>query len=376
MDMKKRLLWIDLLKMTSMVMVLILHICLKGGVLYSLEVGTAGYAAAWFIESLCYCAVNCYALITGYLMYRSETENFKYFKIIPLWLQTFFYSGGITILFLIISPDSLNEAGYAVINGFIPVLSNNYWYFTSYFGMFFFIPFFNLLIKNMDRKQFTVLMLTLFILFSFVPYTFTERMDIFFVGFGYSVLWLSVMYFAGAYIKKFETSIKIKKPVWALVYFFSSFIPCVNSVLLDLISADNLENIYPQNLGGYTYDYTSPFTVIGAVSLFMLFRDVEVKNRFGSALIKFFAPASFSVYLIHTHPLVFKSVFADKFVFLTKNNAFVMLFGIVACAVGMYIILAAADHIRSLLFRLIKADENSEKLVSFCADKLKRMKTK
>ncbi len=374
--MKKRLLWIDLLKITSMIMVLILHICLKGGVLYRLEVGTAGYAAAWFIESLCYCAVNCYALITGYLMYRPGMENFKYFKIIPLWLQTFFYSAGITVLFLLISPDCFDKAGYSVISGLTPVLSSSYWYFTSYFGMFFFIPFFNRLINTLDRKQFTVLVLTMFIMFSFVPYSFTERTDIFTVGFGYSVLWLSVLYFVGAYIKKSGEDIKIKKPVWAAVYFIFSLIPCVNSVMLDVISADRLENIYPQNLGGYTYDYTSPFTVIGAVSLFMLFRDIEVKNRFGGTLIKFFAPASFSVYLIHTHPLVFKFVFADKFAFLTKNNTLVMIIGIVACAVGMYIILAAADHIRSLLFRLIKADENSEKLVSFCADKLKRMKIK
>lgn len=374
--MKKRLLWIDLLKIISMVMVLILHICMKGGVLYSLEIGTAGYAAAWFIESLSYCAVNCYALITGYLMYRPETDNFRYFKIIPLWLQTFFYNAGITIMFLIISPDSLNEIGYSVIKGFTPVLSNSYWYFTSYFGMFFFIPFFNLLIKNLDKKQFTVLVLTLFILFSFVPYSFTEKTDIFFVNFGYSVLWLSTLYFGGAYIKRFGADIRIKKPVWAAVYFISSLIPCVNSVFLDVISASNMENTPSSFISGYTYDYTSPFTVAAGVSLFMLFRDIEVKNRFAEKLTEFFSPVSFSVFLMHTHPLVFESVFKNRFAFLAESSVPVMLLGILFFAVGLYIVLAAADHIRALLFKLIKVNENSERIVRFCADRIKNMKVR
>ncbi|MDE7304066.1 MAG: acyltransferase family protein [Oscillospiraceae bacterium] len=374
--MKKRLLWIDMLKITSMLMILILHIFLNGGILYRLEIGSAEYAAGWFIESVCYCAVNCYAIITGYLMYRPEKEKFNYSRIIPLWLQVFFYSAAITVVFLLTDPECFAESDYSAASGFMPVLSNTYWYFTSYFGMFFFIPFMNVMIRNIDKKEFTVLVGTAFAVLSFIPFTFTYRKDPFGTQFGYSTVWLAVLYLAGAYIKRFGDDFTLKKRTWAAVLVFSSLIPCVSSLALDYTSAKDFENVYSTDLGGLTYNYTSPFTVISAVSLFMLFKDAEIRSRLAEKLINFFAPASFSVYLIHTHPLVFEFIFKDKFVFLAGYNAAVMLLGGIFCAVFLYAVLSAADHIRMALFKALKVSRNSERLVNSLTDRLKSMKVR
>jgi hypothetical protein len=49
-----------------MLMVVVLHILGQGGVLKTARPLSVEYEIAWFLEILCYCAVNCYALISGY----------------------------------------------------------------------------------------------------------------------------------------------------------------------------------------------------------------------------------------------------------------------------------------------------------------------
>lgn len=160
MNSSERILGIDIIRIVSMLMILVLHICLQGGILDALTVGSAAYGAAWLLESFCYCAVNCYALITGYVMYSAERKNFKYSRIIPLWLQVFVWSVLIVILFKVFGHAELTVKD--VISAVFPILNSRYWYFTAYFGMFFLIPFFNILIDNIDKKGYICLIATLF----------------------------------------------------------------------------------------------------------------------------------------------------------------------------------------------------------------------
>lgn len=369
---KGRLLWIDLLRIISMLMVLILHICLQGGVLYNLSVGSTEYFLAWLIESFCYCAVNCYAIITGYVMYNPE-KKFNYSRIIPLWLQVFFYCLCISLLFGHFSRESFTMPFF---NYLTPVLSNIYWYFTSYFGMFFFIPFINILVDKLDKKQFTLLAATMFVLFSFVPFTFTNKVDPFLTGNGYSTLWLTLLYFAGAYIRRFGDDFNIRKSKWTVIYAASSIIPCVISFALDVVSVKTLDNVPQANLGGYTYNYTSPFTVVAAVALFMLFKDMKIENKLFSNAIKLAAPASFGVYLIHVHPLVFDNIVKDRFEFIAKLHPAAVLPAIIGTALLLFIVLSGIDYVRILLFRLFRIKELSDSLFNSAVGKIKTMKLK
>ena len=368
----QRLLWIELLRIVSMIMVVILHICLQGGVLDSLDVGSTSYILGWLLESLCYCAVNCYAMITGYVMYKPD-KKFNYSRIIPLWLQVCLYCTCIFLLFAHFSPQSIDSS---VLTCFTPVFSNTYWYFTSYFGMFFFIPFINILINNLDKKQFTQLTVIMFILLSFMPFTFAHKVDPFLTGNGYSTLWLVILYFAGAYIKRFESDFNVKKYIWLILYIISSLIPCLSSVFVDIISVNTLNNVPDYNLGGCTYNYTSPFTVIAAVSLFMTFKDTKIKNPFACGVINFFAPASFGVYLIHVHPLVFDNVMQDAFKFIAQLTPAAIIPAIIGCSLLVFIVLAAIDRIRILIFKLLKVKENSDSFLNFIIGKLQTMQLK
>ncbi|MBQ4600628.1 MAG: hypothetical protein IJB17_03245 [Oscillospiraceae bacterium] len=58
---------IDLLRVVAMYMVVVLHVIGKGGVASAVQEPGLSFGALWFLEVGAYCAVNCYALISGYV---------------------------------------------------------------------------------------------------------------------------------------------------------------------------------------------------------------------------------------------------------------------------------------------------------------------
>ena len=71
---QNRIYGIDLLRIMSMMMVLILHVFSNGGVLFQLIPNTKNYYVGWFLEAMCFCAVDIFAIMTGYLMVDRDTD--------------------------------------------------------------------------------------------------------------------------------------------------------------------------------------------------------------------------------------------------------------------------------------------------------------
>ena len=88
--MKKRMANIELLRMVSMMMVVMLHYLGKGELLPATTgaMNINGYVA-WGMESLCIVAVNVYMLISGYFLVES---GFKVHRIVELLCQVLFYT--------------------------------------------------------------------------------------------------------------------------------------------------------------------------------------------------------------------------------------------------------------------------------------------
>ena len=142
---KERNYGIDLLRIVSMIMVVLLHVLGAGGLLDA----TFGInnKIVWLLEVLAFCAVNCYALISGYVGVNSK---FKLSNILILWLQVFIYNFIFYFIFLLLgkitfSFDVLKEM-------FFPVLSKRYWYFTAYFALFFLMPLLNFIINKNSKN--------------------------------------------------------------------------------------------------------------------------------------------------------------------------------------------------------------------------------
>lgn len=147
--MDKRNYGIDLLRLVLMFMICLLHTLGQGGILNSSIKGTLNYNTFWLIEIFSYCAVDAFAIISGY---TAQNKPQRYDKIVNLWFQVFFYSFIVTLILIILGINK-NFEMYEIITTVLPITFKKYWYMTSYFILFFSIPILNNFIFNIDKKH-------------------------------------------------------------------------------------------------------------------------------------------------------------------------------------------------------------------------------
>ena len=130
---------VDALRIFSMFLVLILHILQKGDLLSGAFNAATG--TAWALEIMAYCAVDIYALISGFVGYTDKPKPFRCVKPLRLWVQVFTYSFGITLAAFLVFPQKVTEK--QLFSSLVPIASRPYWYFTAYILLLILQPFVN-----------------------------------------------------------------------------------------------------------------------------------------------------------------------------------------------------------------------------------------
>ena len=87
-------------------------------------------------------------------------------------------------------------------------------------------------------------------------------------------------------------------------------------------------------------------------------------------LVKFFAPLSFGVYIIHDFPLIRNYVMKEAFVKVAHMNPIMMVLVILGFAVIIFVICALIDWIRLKIFNVLKVKALSEKITSLIAERV------
>lgn len=341
---------IDLFKFLSMFMVVILHTLGHGGVLNNTHPLTISWFALYGLETLCIVAVNCFALITGFL---NAEKTIKLKNLLNLWLQVFFYTVTITCLFMILKQEPFSIK--TLVLSFFPVTSKQYWYFSSYFILFLSMPLLNLILKNATKKFLLLSLVCASILFGIVNYLASHLgNDIFGINSGYGFLWLAVLYLIGGYVKKYSPSIKIKsKPVKPMFYLFIYFISSIMNMCCGFI----LSYLTEYRNSPFISTYSFILNIISSVALLMFFTKIQIKqNKF----LSFLAKTSFGVYLIHEQQIIRKLFITNKFTFLLDYNILITLLGVLAIACVIYITCTIIEFIRQNLFNLIKVNKITE----------------
>lgn len=357
----KRNYGIDSLRILSMIMIVILHLLGHGGILKNLEIFSAGHYFAWVIEIIAYCAVNCYALISGYV---GVSTKFKYSGILNLCINVVFYTLIITSLFGIFSPGSVNSQTFK--KAVFPYAFNVYWYFTAYFCMYFFIPFFNHLINTLKPKDAAALVISCVLFFSVLP-TVTQY-DLAHTNKGYSVLWLSVLYIIGAYIKKYDIGAKTKKSTLFILYAVCILVNCFSKFFIEYGSVNLWAN--PQN-SNMLVNYCSPTVLLTAIILLILFSKFKY-GKSAEKMISFFAPLTFGVYLIHDEPLIRSNFISNKLIFLTELHPALMIASVTGIAVAIWLVCSLIDKARFEIFRLLKIKQLCDKIIDFITKKFSK----
>lgn len=342
---KERNAGVDLLRIVSMLMVVILHILGQGGVLAGTQPQSSGYAAAYLLETLSYCAVNCYALISGYV---GAEGHFRYSRLFEIHAGVLFYTVLITAGFFAYMPELIGFS--TVINALFPAMRGQYWYYTAYFGLMLFMPALQCMIAHLTRVQFRNFVVGMTLLFSILPTLFVS--DIFQTGNGYSLLWLIVLYLIGAYLKKYGCP--FLKKTWSAL---AVYVLCVLVTWgIQVAEARGVQMPLPRML-----NYTSPAMLLASVSLLTAFAGFRIPILFKKTVM-FCAPLSFGVYLIHVHPFMWSYVMEGRFAAFADTPVYVLVTAVPGAAAAIYVVCTLMDAVRAWLFRVCRVSAACKKL--------------
>lgn len=293
---KSRNISIDILKILSMLMVIVLHTKTYGLMGVSLKPTEGIYWVVWILHFLSIVAVNCFVLISGYFT-NTSTSPFSLKKLLKLWLQVEFFSVG-TYLIMCTIPNSGVEFGFGqLLFQSFPIMSNQYWFFTCYFVLMIVAPFLNRFINTMEQKEFKRCILILLALFVLIP-SFNIFGDSFDTSKGYSITWFIVLYLVAAYLRRYP----LPKKSYGVFYIAISLFSILAHTLLD-----RLNDYLP--LFGQARDilirYNSATVFVASVCLFLFFLQHPISTKkFIQKIITGISSISLSIYLIHEHPAI------------------------------------------------------------------------
>ena len=334
---------IDLLRIITMYMVIVLHVLGSGGVLESAPASSLHYWILWFLEIAAFGAVDIFALISGFVGYKAKH---KYTNIAVLWIQVALYSVVFTAANKIFYDSSIGKRD--LLFSFFPVTQGKTWYFTMYFALFFLMPVLNAAMEAMTEKAARSVIIAGIVLFSVLPFIWVN--DPFITNGGYSLLWLIVLYFLGAYIGKYHVFGKLKR-YQALI----GYVACVTAAwAAKLLLQDHFTSFMGiVNHSGWLVHYMSPPILGSAVFLLFFFRDLRLPDA-AKKIIAVCAPLTFGVYVIHLQPFINDHYILDRFKSFSSYSPFVMTVSVLGAAAVIYIACSLIDFVRARLFDLLK----------------------
>lgn len=350
---KKRNYGIDLLRLVSMFFVIILHSLNRGGVLKNAPVESSQYIAAWFLEIFAFCAVDIFALISGYVSYSEREKRINLTNYALLWLQVVAYCVSLMIIFQLCIPESVTKLDLA--KGFFPVTNNTYWYFTAYTGLFAVMPLLNAALHKCSEETLRKVFVCLFLLFSLFD-TFAKKFEF---SSGYSFVWITILYIMGAIIKKCKIGEKVK-PIYLIILIIAlSLIGWGWKIygfqfkILDITVTKD-----------FFVNYTSP-TVLGSAILYIiLFSKLRI-NKITQKIVAFAAPGAFAAYILNTHPLILKYIIDKQFLPIIDRNFLVIWLAVLVYSLCFLIISIFIDKIRMLIFNLLHIRQIVNKFINF-----------
>lgn len=347
---QKRNYGIDLLRMFSMLLVVILHTEGHGGVLENAQ----NHAVYWAYlpEAFAYCAVDCYALISGYV---GITGHWRPANLIRLWLQVAFYSVVLTVACSPWIPGGIGVTD--ILHAAMPVTYQyvDYWYFTAYFGLFFLIPLLNHLVNTMPRARLRSALVLLVLVFSALPTV--TRHDRFYLNNGYTVWWLAILYLIGGYMRKYDALSTIRGKKALLFYVGGTLLSYALRMGRDILNRRvPLYAWIGNRFFGAQADwlnYLSPTVLLAAIGLVLLFRDLDLPSPLVS-VVRWASPMAFGVYLIHNHPWVSDLLVEDRFAWYATLPGPLLVLAVVGTTLGIYLVCTLLDALRAALFRLLR----------------------
>lgn len=294
--------------------------------------GTAEYHAYWLIKVFAYCAVDAFAIISGY---TANGTNRKFEKLAEMWFQAVFYSFFITLLFRIFG--FYNDWGFKdILKCLMPVIFGKFWYFTAFFLLYFAIPVLNKYLFSVTAETAKKAFFLLVVLFSILS-LFT---DPFVTNYGYSAIWLIALYCIGVLAKRIALFEKRKSLTLILIWGCCILLSRVFKVFLGIQEFVR---------------YISPTILLSGLIMVILFSRLKCKGT----VIKKITPYVFGIYLFQLNQVIWNNILKDSFQFVVSKDLFSGILSVLAIAVGILASGFLVEFIRSKIAGWIKIPEIS-----------------
>lgn len=327
----KREYGIDALRLLAMFAVVVIHNLSQGGVLASATGASA--IAFWTVEMVGIVAVNVFAMISGYVS-NVRPSNLK--KLLPLYKTVYFYTVLIAIVLYVLVGEGV-LSGTPLWTLLAPFLAKDYWYFNAFVVLMLLQPFLAAGLDKLSKSQLQQILVVLLL----ASATAGVLNSLFLVS-GYSAIWLITMYITGAYVKLYGESFDCIKTYQLVIVIVACVIYGVAAYLkLSLGHGFNAD---------WFVSYISPNVIVQSIAVLLVFKRLNVKSiRVQKWLVRL-TPLAFSVYLIDTHPLFFKNVLKDSFVWILDYPTLFGVFAVLVISFAMFVAFIVIDAIRYSLF--------------------------
>lgn len=228
--------------------------------------------------------INCFVLITGYYMCKSQITLRKGLKLL---LEVLFYK--ISIYFFFVFYGYSNFSISSLLKDANPFNSISDGFISCYLIFYCFIPFLNILVKNMTKKQHSILLSICLLFFSILPNVFIEY------RFNY-VGWFIVLFFIGSYLRLYEPFARFNTQKLALFFSASVALSWLSVCLCSLWTSYQKWPI--QHSYFMVSDLNKPLAVITAIFAFMFFKKLNIGYH---KSINTIAASTFGVLCIHAN---------------------------------------------------------------------------
>lgn len=286
--MKKRIFGLDLVRTTAIFLVVLVHSFFHSGY-NSASMTGIGMFSLLLIRCLANSGVLIFIILTGYLKCNKGVDKNHYKGIIDIIITYLFVS-----ILTIIVRKFLFHDNEQLINYIIGIFSFKTipyaWYVEMYLGLFFFIPFLNILYKNIDsKKKKQLLIITLFLFTSLFPTLSRIKITEYQLDF-YPDWWIFLypvlLYYIGAYIREYKVT--FNKWINLFVLLFTIFLDGV--ILYYYLSGNSIVTLL-------TTEYYT-FSIIISTLTFLLLYNIDIRNKIINKIVSFLSKVSFGTYLV------------------------------------------------------------------------------
>lgn len=336
---------IELLRVLSMFFIVFSHVTWEGNFTYPKEniLHNVEIQFPWLFGQI---GVITFTLISSYFLSKKKEINKK--SIINLAKITWFWS--VLILVITILSKNADLLGIKIlVNSLFPIVRGTYWYVTAYIAMYMVMPYLNIVIDKLTKKEYINFLIILIIIFSIVP-TFAGATSLNSTNKASSVYSLILIYFLGGFIRKFGDEFVYSTKKMVLLFLISILISMGVLLLLNIANMYSIVHIDSINkLYGRFMRTNSIFQIISGTLLFLIFKNLNIKHN---KYINGIAKNVFGVYIIHTNPIVME-VLWNRVVRVNRyeNSPYIMLIEVII-AISVFVICLLLDMIRSKVWVL------------------------